>query len=66
MILKLWNKEQDGSNYTVARTSSESTLLGMDSTVWTWLIVGIAAIAIFALIWYYTMQPKVKNYDDKE
>ena len=66
MILKTWNKNQRGSNYTATRTSTESTLLGMNSTVWTWLIVGIAAIAVFALIYYYTMQTKTTDYDNRD
>ena len=37
-------------------TSGNATFMGMDANMWTWLIVGVAAIAIIALIWYYTMQ----------
>ena len=30
--------------------------MGMSSNTWSWLILGIAAIAIIALVWYYSMQ----------
>lgn len=52
------NELTDGdnnANYNAARTATNNnnTFMGMDANVWTWLIVGIAAIAIIALIWYY-------------
>ena len=54
-------------NYTATRTNAEgSTLMGMNATMWTWLIIGIAAIAIVALVWYYSMQMRSSNYDDKD
>lgn len=49
----------DGNNgdYTTTRLATdEGTFMGMTSNAWTWIIVGIAAIAIIALIWYYSMQ----------
>ena len=50
-----------GTNYNTTRvattgTTDNATFMGMDANMWTWLIVGVAAIAIIALIWYYTMQ----------
>ncbi len=54
------------SNYSTDRTSTEATLLGMNSTMWSWLIVGIAAIGVFALIWYYAMQRKTTRFDDRD
>lgn len=42
------------SNYTATRTSSNA--MGMSQNAWTWLIIGIAAIAIIAVVWYYSMQ----------
>lgn len=54
-------------NYNATRTNAEgSTLMGMNATMWTWLIIGIAAIAIVALVWYYSMQMRSSNYDDKD
>ncbi len=50
----------NGNNggYTSTRTSTatDNTVMGMSSTAWTWLILGIAAIAIIAVVWYYSMQ----------
>lgn len=53
----------DGStgNYDATRTATSAengtaTFMGMNATMWTWLIIGIAAIAIIALVWYYAMQ----------
>ena len=50
-----------GTNYNTTRvattdTTGNATFMGMDANMWTWLIVGVVAIAIIALIWYYTMQ----------
>ena len=47
--------------YNTSRTSTEGTLMGMSSNGWTWLILGIAAIAIIAVVWYYSMQFTNKN-----
>lgn len=39
-----------------ARTSTDTTTVtGMSQTAWTWLILGVAAIAIIAVVWYYSM-----------
>ena len=49
----------NGDSYSATRTSTggaEATFMGMNSTVWTWLIIGIAAIAIVALVWYYSSE----------
>lgn len=50
-------------NYTANRTSTTAnhTFMGMNATAWTWLIIGIAAIAIVALVWYYSMQVRSSN-----
>lgn len=48
--------DDNNGRYSATRTSTDNTVLGMSSTAWTWLIVGIAAIAIIAVIWYYSMQ----------
>lgn len=51
------------NNYTAARTSStgQFTFLGISNTVWTWLIIGITAIAIISLIVFYMRQNKATN-----
>lgn len=46
----------DNDDYTATRTSGEGTFMGMTSNTWSWLILGIAAIAIIALVWYYSIQ----------
>ena len=57
---------QNGA-YTATRTSTDDTVMGMNSNTWTWLIVGIAAVAIIALIWYYSMQfaNRDSHHDDE-
>ncbi len=63
------NNNSMAGNYTATRTSTtgdNATFMGMNSTAWTWLILGIAAIAIIALVWYYSMQIRTSNYDDKD
>lgn len=49
--------------YTATRTglTDNTTFMGMGATAWTWLILGIAAIAIVALVWYYSMQVTSSN-----
>lgn len=52
------------NNYTATRTTTtraatgtnDGTFLGMNSTVWTWLIMAIVGIAIVALVWMYAKQ----------
>ena len=44
-----------------------TAFMGMNATTWTWLIIGIAAIAIIALVWYYSSQLKSSsNYDNRD
>ena len=57
------------NNYSATRTATdtnEGTLLGMNSTAWTWIILGLAAIAIVALVWYYSTQFTNRGYHDGE
>lgn len=47
----------DNGGYTATRTATDdTTVMGMSSTAWTWLILGITAIGIIAIVWYYSMQ----------
>lgn len=57
-----------GNNYTATRASTtDGTFMGMNSTVWTWLILGVVGIAIIALIWYYSTQVNSSNrYNDRD
>ena len=60
------------SNYNAERTATAgndttaptSTFFGMDSTTWTWIIMGIVGIAIIALVWFYSKQ-RTDKYDSK-
>ena len=61
------------SNYTTGRTATTRTatnnnaFMGMTSTAWTWLILGIAAVAIIAMVWYYSNQvSNSRRYDDND
>ncbi|MCI8273379.1 MAG: hypothetical protein HFJ55_04785 [Clostridia bacterium] len=61
----------NNGNYTTARTATTgiaadagATFLGMNATAWTWLILGIAALAIIALVWYYSNQVTNTRYND--
>ena len=63
------------TNYTANRTATTGTtanantgtFLGMSSTMWTWLILAVAVVAIIALVWYYSNQlTRTRNYDDND
>lgn len=61
-------RDNNGS-YTATRTATDegaATFMGMTATAWTWLIMGIAAIAIVALVWYYSSQLRTSHYDDND
>ncbi|MFR2571540.1 MAG: hypothetical protein ACLS90_07620 [Clostridia bacterium] len=51
------------NNYNATRTSTtgDTTLMGLNATAWTWLILGIAGIAIIAVVWYYSAQLTSEN-----
>lgn len=44
------------NNYTSTRTSTDAAVGGMSQNAWIWIIMGIVAIAIIAVVWYYSMQ----------
>ena len=54
----------DNTNgYTATRTATTGTTTnGMNSTLWTWVILAVAAVVIIGLIWYYASQ---NNHVDK-
>ena len=55
----------NNAGYNATRTATTgATFMGMNSTAWTWLILGIAAIAIIALVWYYSTQLNNSNYNN--
>ncbi len=64
------NNTNNNTDYNATRTATgttgnNETFMGMTSTAWTWLIMGIAAIAIIALVWYYSTQLRSSDYDEK-
>lgn len=60
--------DNNDNGYTATRTgTNDATVMGMTSTAWTWIILGIAAIAIIAVVWYYSMQFTNNNHpSDRE
>lgn len=46
-------RNQSDNAYTATRTATNGTGNFMSRDIWTWIIVGIIAIVIVALIWYY-------------
>ena len=56
----------NGNNdYNTTRVATgDTTIMGMNSNTWTWLIIGIAAIAIIAVVWYYSMQFTNANHNN--
>lgn len=61
--------DMKNSEYVASRTSTENgipTFMGMTANTWTWLIMGIAAIAIVSLVWYYSNQIRNSNYNDND
>ncbi len=63
------NDNMNNNGYVATRTSTDAgaaKFMGMTATAWTWLIMGIAAIAIVALVWYYGNQLRTSRYDDRD
>ncbi len=58
------------NNYNTTRVATGSSNMsgGMSASAWTWLILGIVAIAIIAVVWYYSMQLTNgrNNHDDND
>jgi len=54
-------------DYTATRTGDDATLTGGgtdNTTTWVWLIVGIAAIVVIGIIWYYATQNTNRHHDE--
>lgn len=66
MNKNLTTNNASNGNYTTRKTSTTDTVMGMTSTAWTWLIIGIAAIAIIAVVWYYSMQFTNNNHSNDD
>ena len=57
----------NNNSYTATRTSADNngTFMGMSGTMWTWLILAIAAIAIISLVMLYAKQHnEINPYND--
>ena len=52
------------SSYNATRTNA-NTFLGMTSTAWTWLIMGIVAVAIVTLVWFYARQKDTSTHSNE-
>ncbi len=64
------NKNNNNADYNATRTATgttggSTTFMGMTATTWTWLIMGIAAFAIIALVWYYSTKLRSSDYNEK-
>lgn len=47
----------DNADYTTTRTATTTNASNsMNSTLWTWVILAVAAVVIIGLIWYYASQ----------
>lgn len=55
------NADNTNNNYDATRTQAEEDVMGMTGNTWSWIIIGVAAVAIIALIWYYTTQQTNRN-----
>lgn len=61
------SNNMNNNTYSATRTSADgtTTFMGMGATAWTWLIIGIAALAIIAAVWYYSMQTNSSKYNNR-
>ena len=51
------NGDNNGNGYTAARTSTDdTTVAGMTTNTWSWIIIGITIAAIAILVWSYIRQ----------
>ena len=65
-ITNMGNNNRSGNGntgYTTTRTNTNATWLGMDATMWTWLIMAILGVAIVAMIWFYAKQDNTEPSD---
>ena len=65
MIAGTTNNNNQTGNYNATRTNTNATWLGMNSTAWTWLIMGIVAVAIVALVWFYASQKNTSTHSNE-
>lgn len=61
MTAGMTTNNNNGGVYTATRTTTDNaTFAGMSTNTWTWIIIGITALAIGLLIWSY-MKQRNKN-----
>ena len=56
----------DNTNYSVTRTATtaESSFLGMNPSMFTWVIMAIVGLAIIVLVWMYARQHDESYYNE--
>lgn len=55
------NRMTTTNDYAVTRTTTDAMTNNGTSNLWIWLIVGIAAIMIIGLVWYYGTQNRTHH-----
>lgn len=63
-VTNMNNNNRSGNRntgYTATRTNTNATWLGMDATMWTWLIMAILGVAIVAMVWFYARQDNTEQ-----
>ena len=58
------NSQNDANNnYTAARTATFGTGIG-SNTMWIWVVLGVVALLIIGLSWYYMSDNKSSHHDE--
>lgn len=61
------NNATNTNDYTASRTAANSGTNNnalMNPETWSWIIIGVVAIAIIGLFWYYATRTKKDNHHD--
>lgn len=53
--------DDDNDGYTASMTSADQSVDNLTSNMWTWIVIGVFAIAIALMIWYYVRNKKSSN-----
>ena len=54
--------DNNNGGYTATRTATDTNMAnGMNTTGWTWFIIGVTAVAIGVLIWSYIKENRVND-----
>ena len=60
------NNNNNNNDYTAIRTANDNyngSFLGMNPTMWTWIIMAAVGVSIIVLVWIYGKEHE-KNYND--